>query len=79
MQSMNKVLKEEDKKKKKFSCEFFKKEAVVESCKWKCGIISTLMELGVELGTFLHHSFTASFSPEILLKFTWHILVVILS
>lgn len=65
--------------KKKFSYKFLKREVVVDSCKWKCVIISTLMELGVELGTLLCHSFSASFPIEIILKFTWHILVVILS
>lgn len=62
-------------KKKKFPLWVVKKEVVVDSYKWKCCIISTLMELG----TFICHSFSASFPPEMCLKFTWHILVLILS
>lgn len=56
--------------KKKNPLWVLKKEVVVDSYKWKCCIISTLMELGVELGTFLWLSFSASFSPEIVLKFS---------
>lgn len=37
------------------------------------------MELGVELATFLCHSFSASSPPEINFKFTGHVLVAILS